>query len=283
MKKSKKIGYVDVSANILDRIKMKNSNIIFYDVRESKHKLFDIVLYSDNLPIEIKTFFEMFNVLLINVTNSTIDNICENITNGYKRHRYLNSDQIHYINVINKFLYLNDKIEKLVGGEESHSFKVAYILKRFCNKINMSEDRTLELYIAGLFHDIGKIYVNPKILCKKGKLTKEEYDEIKIHPIKSYEMLKGYLPESTLLLIKNHHKRENNNGYPMDNEEFSEWSEILALSDSFDAMTSKRIYNIPLSKTESINELELCSKETDEGGKGILFNPYLTELFVKTL
>ena len=283
MKKKKKIGYVNINEKLLQNISESFPNIIFYNIRKSKHKIYDIVLHNDLIDAEEKALYEIFNTYLVNVDNSSYKNIIDQINTGLRRDRCLSSDQIMYINVVNKFQYINEKIEKLVGDEKSHSLKVAYLAKVFCDKTGMSEERKLQLYMAGLMHDIGKMYIDPKILCKKGKLTEEEYDEVKIHPIKSYEILKGYLPEGVLLLIRDHHKRENNSGYPMNEEASSEWGKILGLFDSYDAMISKRIYNKPLTKSDGINELLLCTKEVSDGGKGVLFNPYLTELFIKTL
>lgn len=283
MKKNRKIGYININEISLNKIKENFPNVTFCDVRKLKHKIYDIVLHDDSLTIEEKTLYNVFNTLLINIDNSSYDNIFERINNGLKRNRYLSADMMNYVSIVNKFQYINEKIEKLVGDTRSHSLKVAYLIKEFCNKTSMSEERTLELYMAGLLHDVGKAYVDPKILSKKGKLTDEEYEEIKIHPVKGYEMLKGYLPERILVLIRDHHLRENNSGYPENQEATSEWSKILALSDSYDAMISKRVYNHPLTKKDGVNELIMCSRDVDEGGKGISFNPYLTELFVKTL
>lgn len=283
MIKKKKIGYININEKLIHNISESFPNIIFCDIRNSKHKIYDIVLHNDLIDSEEKALYDIFNTYLINVDNSSYQNIVDHISKGLKRNRYLSCDQICYINVINKFQYINEKIEKLVGDEKSHSLKVAYLAKNFCDKTGMSEERKLQLYMAGLMHDIGKMYVDPKILCKKGKLNEEEYEEVKIHPIKSYEMLKGYLPESVLLLIRDHHKRENNTGYPMNEDASSEWGKILGLFDSYDAMISKRVYNKPMTKDDGINELLLCTKEVSNGGKGVLFNPYLTELFIKTL
>ncbi len=283
MKKHKKIGYVNINNNILEIIKNIFPNVLFCNIRKSKHKIYDITLYDENTTIEEKTMYEMFNSYLINVSNSTISNIIENINNALDNVRILSDKQISYISVINKFHYINEKIELLMGDKSSHCLKVAYLLKSFCDKTSMSYERTLDLYMAGLFHDIGKYYIDPSILCKKGKLSDSEYEEIKKHPLKSYELLKGYLPEEVLLMIRDHHLREDNSGYPENEEASSEWSEILSLSDSFDAMISKRVYNTPMTRNDGIRELILCSKNESEGGKGIMFNPYLTKLFINTL
>lgn len=283
MRKKRKIGYIDINTIVLKNISEYFPDISFCNIRKSKHKIYDVVLHNDSLTVEERTLYEVFNTLLVNVDNSTYENIAERIRYGFKRTRYLDCDQIGYINVINKFQYINEKIERLVGDEKSHSLKVAYLAKMFCDKTGMSRERTLELYMAGLMHDVGKAFVDPKILCKKGKLTYEEYEEVKIHPVKGYEMLKGYLPERVLLLVRDHHKREDSSGYPDNEGASSEWAKILALSDSYDAMISKRVYNSPLTKEDGVNELIMCSKDISEGGKGISFNPYLTELFIKTL
>ena len=276
------VGYIDIDNDMLDILKEKFPNIIFYNVKKGRKRIYNTIICGIELEIEELTFYKVFNIKVICLYNSTLMNTMDLIKKSIREKKIYTEKELSYIDVINRYHYLNEKIEVLVDENNHHSKKVAYLVNVFCEKLHLERDRQLDLYIAALMHDIGKTFVNPEYLCKKTKLTSEEFENIKEHSVKGYELLKGELPENVLLMIKNHHIRENG-GYPQVEEEASEWSKIIALSDSYDAMISKRVYNQPMSKHEGINEMILCSRDKKSGGKGIMFDPYLTELFVKTI
>lgn len=276
------IGYINVNKKLLEILKSKFPNNTFYDASKGKKKLYNTIIFGEELPEEEMAFYVMFKVRVVCLYNSTLPNIIDLMKKAVREKKEFSEKELLYIDVVNKYQYLNDKIEALVDINNHHSKSVAYLVKLFSDRLHLEKDRELDMYIAALMHDIGKIYVNPEYLCKKGKLTEEEYENVKIHPQKAYELFKDILPENVLCMIRNHHIRENG-GYPDTNDEISEWSKIIGLSDSYDAMTSKRVYNKPMSKEEGINEILLCSKDKSDGGKGVMFNPYLAELFVKTI
>lgn len=127
----------------------------------------------------------------------------------------------------------------------SHSLNVSLLCNMFSKWLNLSEEETEDLTIAGLLHDIGKLKIDPKILNKKGKLTDEEFEEIKKHPVLGYEIVKDMdLPAQIKEAVLMHHEKINGTGYPsgLKGEEISNYAKIVSICDIYDAMTSTRTY-----------------------------------------
>ena len=102
-------------------------------------------------------------------------------------------------------------------------------------------------------HDVGKIGIPLNIINKEGKLTDEEYEIIKKHPVIGVEILSGISEYPYLSIAAHyHHERYNGRGYPrgLKGEDIPEIARIVAVADAYDAMTSKRSYreSIPQSK-----------------------------------
>ena len=165
-------------------------------------------------------------------------------------------------------------VKSLVRGIEirdsytrGHSERVAFFAKRIAQEMGLSEKEVNAIYIAGLLHDIGKIGIPDSILLKPGKLSDEEYEIIKLHPVLSHELLKHIdVLRDSLPGIKYHHERWDGSGYPegLKGEEIPLQARILAVADSFDAMTSDRIYRKGISKPEAVNRLKkLAGKKYD--------------------
>ena len=193
---------------------------------------------------------------------------------------------------------LTEKIVKsLVRGIEirdsytrGHSERVAFFAKRIAEEMGLKEEEVKAIYTAGLLHDIGKIGIPDSILLKPGKLSNEEYEIIKLHPELSYELLKHIdVLEDSLPGIRHHHERWDGSGYPdgLKGKEIPLQARILAVADSFDAMTSDRIYRKGIPKTEAVKEIkELSGKYYDpevvENALYILLNeePPFSEEFI---
>ncbi len=135
-----------------------------------------------------------------------------------------------------------------------------------------------ELRIAADLHDIGKIGISEEILMKPSSLTKEEYNLIKTHSEKGYRIIKASseLHEVSRSVLY-HHERWDVTGYPMglNGDEIPLLARIIAVCDSYDVMTSKRVYKRAMSKEEAIEELKNCA--------GYQFDPKIVEIFIKGL
>jgi HD-GYP domain-containing protein (c-di-GMP phosphodiesterase class II) len=130
--------------------------------------------------------------------------------------------------------------------------------------------------IAGLVHDIGKIGVPEEVLRKPGKLTDEEFEMMKAHPAIGHHILQD-IPQLADVLpgVLHHHERYDGRGYPhgLAGEDIPLMARIIALADSFDAMSSTRTYRAAMSRETVLTEIRRCA--------GAQFDPELAERFVK--
>ena len=126
-----------------------------------------------------------------------------------------------------------------------HSARVAEYAEKIAKLAGKNEEECEEIYYAGLLHDVGKIGIDDKIINKNGKLTDEEYAQIKRHPVIGRQILSS-ISESPYLSIAahHHHERYDGRGYPdgLKGDDIPEIARIIAVADAYDAMTSKRSY-----------------------------------------
>lgn len=126
-----------------------------------------------------------------------------------------------------------------------HSTRVANLSVQLAGSLGYDEAQLSNLHMAGLLHDIGKIGVEDSVLRKPSRLTDDEFEQIKQHPILGYDILKGIRQfQSILPGVRNHHESWDGSGYPdgLAGDEIPRDAQILAVADSFDAMTSDRPY-----------------------------------------
>lgn len=138
-----------------------------------------------------------------------------------------------------------------------HSERVAMIARRLGIEIGLTEQEIEDIYLAGLLHDVGKIGVDDAILRKPGKLTDDEFDEIKKHPAIGYQILGGIKRLQHILPgVRSHHEAFDGSGYPdgLSGYHIPTMARVLAVADSYDAMGSDRPYRngMPLDRLESI-------------------------------
>lgn len=156
-----------------------------------------------------------------------------------------------------------------------HSERVAFYansLAGMTGKYSLDQLRTFTY--ACLLHDIGKVNIPDSILTKPGKLSKDEYEVIKTHPVVGAEaIIKVRGLGESIDVIKSHHERWDGKGYPeqLKGDEIPFLARIVSIADAFDAMTSSRSYR-------SAMPLEEAYKRILEG-KGTQFDPHLVELF----
>ncbi|MDQ1710618.1 MAG: hypothetical protein QOE45_68 [Frankiaceae bacterium] len=142
-----------------------------------------------------------------------------------------------------------------------HSERVSRVTELIAREWGMREDRVQVIRIAGMLHDVGKLGVPTKILQKQGKLNQLEFEAIKLHPLRGYEMLCeiDFLTEA-LSGVYHHHERLDGRGYPMGlkGDEIPEFARIIMVADAFDSMTSTRSYRLAKSVDEAVGELRRC-------------------------
>lgn len=156
-----------------------------------------------------------------------------------------------------------------------HSARVARFAIAVAERLEFTREELKELEMGCLLHDIGKIHVRDAVLNKQCNLDQEESLEIAQHPLLGSQILElapslhKYIPG-----VKHHHERFDGTGYPdrLSGDEIPIHAQILALADTYDAMTSSRPYRQGLSQEKAIAEIRRCS--------GSQFNPKLAEIFI---
>lgn len=138
-----------------------------------------------------------------------------------------------------------------------HSERVARIAVELGRELGLPDDELSDIYLAGLLHDIGKIGIRDSVLCKRDPLTSEEIAHLREHVTIGYQILGGLNPIKHLLPgVLYHHERYDGNGYPegLQGEAIPFLARILAVADSYDAMSTTRPYRaaMPRAKVEEI-------------------------------
>lgn len=140
-----------------------------------------------------------------------------------------------------------------------HSERVAQYARRLAQEVGYEDEQLERLYLSGLLHDVGKIGISDSILSKPGKPTDEEFNEIKKHPEEGWKILQGLKQLNDVLGgVLFHHERVDGAGYPdrLVGDEIPLAARILAVADSFDAMTSDRSYRIGMSSDKAVEILK---------------------------
>lgn len=200
-------------------------------------------------------------------------------------------EQMNTIKTINK--QLHDKNEELERAyldtigilrqtveakdpyTRGHSDRVSEYSVLIGKKLGLDEKTLHILKIGGLFHDIGKIGIPDSILLKESKLSDEEYSQIKNHPMIGVHMLGDAAIFTDILpIVKHHHERYDGRGYPSQlvGDDIPYVARIVAVADTFDAMTSKRSYRDSLPIDVVRAEIERCS--------GTQFDPNIAKVFL---
>ena len=156
-----------------------------------------------------------------------------------------------------------------------HSHRVANYAKMIAREYGFSEEEQENLHKAALLHDIGKIGIPDAVLNKPGRLTDEEYAIMKTHVTRGAEILKDFtLIPNAADGARYHHERYDGKGYPdgLKGEEIPLYGRMIAVADTFDAMTANRVYRQAQDFDYVMNELH--------NGRGTQFDPVFLDIFV---
>ncbi len=180
----------------------------------------------------------------------------------------------HLVNIL-KTLVLT--IQARDSYTKRHSERVTEIALEIAEEMQCPQNIMDALAFGGFLHDIGKIGVKDTILLKPGRLTDEEFEEIKKHPIIGDSIVEplGSFPEERLI-IRHHHERFDGRGYPdgLAGEDIPLAARILAVADTYDSMTTTRPYRKGLPHQVAIDEIKRCS--------GSQFDPEVARAFFRT-
>lgn len=153
-----------------------------------------------------------------------------------------------------------------------HQRRVAEIARAIAQELGWDKHKIEGLYLAGVVHDVGKIYIPAEILSKPGKLSDTEFNLIRLHPQAGYNILKGIdFPWPIAQFILQHHERVNGSGYPqgLNGDEILPEARLLMIADVIEAIASHRPYRPALGIDVALREIE--------ENRGILFDPQIAD------
>ncbi|MCY6482869.1 diguanylate cyclase [Clostridium aestuarii] len=174
--------------------------------------------------------------------------------------------------------YLKKKLKQNPYKQEKNLAKIGKVLIEMGIKLEFSQKQLEELTIYQKLGDIGMIVVPEKIMNKKSKLDRKEFDIVKKHPEIGYRIsmsIKECIPIAEYILY--HHERWDGNGYPhkLRGNQIPLISRMIAIAEAYDSMTTHRKYRKAMSKEEAVLEITRCS--------GTQFDPNLVEVFKKVI
>lgn len=233
------------------------------------------ICLKDSQPIGVLSLFRMLNSPF-KYSDKKIAEMLARQTAGKLESAVLYTRlELLFLNSIKMLVECIDARDTYTRG---HSARVSIYSVFLARKIGLPEDQVKTIEIGALLHDIGKIRIRDHILNKPGRLTNEEYEIIKGHPeygmriVEHVKQLHNAVP-----CIYCHHEHYNGTGYPrrLAGEEIPLMGRIVAIADTFDAMTTTRPYRSNLSQKDAYDELLRFS--------GIQFDPELAAVFAEAI
>ena len=171
-----------------------------------------------------------------------------------------------------------DSVDQRDPTTFNHSCRVAELSRAIAEEMGLARDEVEMIYLSGRVHDIGKVGIPDAVLLKPGRLTDEEYEMIKSHPVIGVEIIEHF-PNFGIgyEIIRHHHERFDGKGYPdgLAGEEIPLGARIMAVADTYDAMTSDRPYRAGLSPEVAIAEIAEQS--------GTQFDPAVVAAFLRVI
>ncbi|USG65818.1 HD-GYP domain-containing protein [Brevibacillus ruminantium] len=171
------------------------------------------------------------------------------------------------------------RISRMESYAYEHSIAVGLISYMIARWIQVPEKEWMQVALAGTLLDIGKTKIDRRILQKPGKLTTEEFEEVKKHPLYGYQLIKASpgLSEGVALAVLQHHEREDGSGYPLGltGSKLHLYSKVVAVADVFHAMCSNRVY-------QKAKSTYIVAEQLLEDSFGKL-DPQIVHTFVKRI
>lgn len=202
------------------------------------------------------------------------------VENGIKKYSLATNNKEYY-NDLRELFYqtiraISNALDTKDAYTNGHSLRVTLYSMILARELNLDEGLIEEIEIAGLLHDIGKIVMPKRILCKNGRLDDDEFLIMKSHPTKGEKIVFNIKKLQKISeWVKAHHEKWDGTGYPdaLKGEEIPFVGRLIAVADTYDAMTSTRPYRKALEHDFAISEVKKCA--------GTQFDPKLAEAFVR--
>lgn len=273
-----------ILANCIYYLENENRKLCLNCIQRTVEKMDVNDISYNNFMISIPYFQESYiSILLRTLKNKDIEK-CITLSNRIYN-KIITNIQNEYLNIndstLTAMLKLSELRDDMTGHHVERTREYAVVLSK---ELNLDDNFVKHISKASLLHDIGKVAVRDEILLKPGKLTEDEYEEIKKHTItgaKAISKVIGvneYTNEYLYMAIDialGHHEKYDGSGYPngINGIEIPLCSRIFALADAYDVITSERPYKKPFSHEEAVRRIKLdCGKH---------FDPDIVNAFIK--
>lgn len=238
---------------------LKTPQVKIYTLTDAQPILVDYAKYVALAPLEVDgKVIAIMCAGLVSKVNITDYNVLRMFNNQasivVQRAIIYEKLRLQYFSTIEALVSVIEAKDKYTEG---HSRRVSRFAVEIARKIGYSNEEIENVEISGLLHDVGKIGIDQKILTKRGRLTFEEYEEMKRHPEKGIQILDSIqLREDIKDGILYHHLRYDLKGYPLSKKDIlPEFAAIIGAADAFDAITSARSYSVAHTIEEAMAEL----------------------------
>lgn len=282
MRLARDIHYYDLSKKQIVEIKKSyilNSNDI-WSIRNSNIDGLYVDKAADTLSVEKIITDELKNEAIEGITTIAESFLANTVnkkqfeeidTTALKLIESLTSDNITMVNIFD--------LKKYDDYTFHHSLSVAVMSLAMGIELKLNEIQLKELVLSALLHDIGKVSVPIEILNKPSRLTPEEFNIVKKHPLDAGKYLLGnnLITENTFRGIVCHHEKWDGTGYPnrLSKDNIPFYSRIITVADVYDALTSTRPYRKPSEPTEAVEYIM--------GGTGTYFDQDMVKVFLKKI
>ena len=248
--------------DVIEQIRLRKKKRCLFQHRRANGSLRDIVAFTNVIKIGGK------DLVFAIIQDITEQKVAEQKIEGYVK--LLENAMQSTLQAVANVVEAHDPYTA------GHEWRVGMISGDIAREMGWSEEKSKTLHLIGLVHDIGKMSVPSEILSKPGRLSSIEFELIKTHAEKGYQILKDV--EFTLPIaeiIREHHERMDGSGYPqgLKGEEILLESRILAVADVLEAMASHRPYRASLGLKEALNHIE--------SQRGSLFDTEVVEALLR--
>lgn len=256
------------------------NNYIYSQLDKLRNSEDNLIVYDRKITTKIDSFFDHKAFLFIEIDEKIH---FPNIVKSYINTFLFRLKDLISINKMEKeklevFISLGDMIEKRDKSVSSHVKNVSEGSYKLAMKCGFDDQSLLDIEIASSIHDIGKILVSDTILNKPGRLTSEEFDQIKLHTTDSFERLKnheGSLSKKVYNIMRYHHENWDGSGYPegLIGEQIPLEARIVSVIDVFEALTHKRSYKEDWTYPDAV--------EFIKNNSGKKFDPEIVQNFLQ--
>lgn len=226
------------------------------DKTQHVYELFRRVISGLGYLADIFIYTSIFVVIILIVAFAVITKNIKYMNESMESQKKVKKLSIEVMEVLAHSIDAKDKYT------HGHSTRVAEYSRKIAELAGKSKEECEEIYFAGLLHDVGKIGVPDTIISKDGKLTDEEYNLIKMHPVYGDEILREITEHPYLsIAARHHHERFDGKGYPdkLVGTDIPDIARIIAVADAYDAMTSKRSYRKTIPQQKVREEFVACA------------------------